>query len=210
MTRTSILPEVRPYALILLALAALGAVLWPPAAIGFICLLCFVVYFFRDPERTIPEDDGVVVAPADGRVIGIERLSHHPAVNGPATKLTIFLSLLDVHVNRAPTPGIVVRTTHSKGRKYPANWRRAGSSNERNDILLDSPHGPVLVTQIAGIVGRRIVQWIGAGSPVAMGQKIGMIKFSSRTELVLPGTAPLHVSRGEKVKAGETILCRLG
>lgn len=209
MTQTIILPEVRPYAFILLVLAVISYLAWKPIAAIFFLLLCFVLFFFRDPARTIPADEDAIVAPADGRIIEVERLEDHPVIGGAATKITIFLSLLDVHINRAPTQGVVVETNHSKGKKYPANWRRASSRNEKNDILLDSPHGPLLVTQIAGIVGRRIVQWIDKGSAVSMGQKIGMIKFSSRTELVLPGSVQLEVEHGQKVRAGETILCHM-
>jgi phosphatidylserine decarboxylase len=161
----------------------------------------FVAYFFRDPIREIPGGAGVVVSPGDGKVTEVRSL-------GPSggTRISIFLSLFDVHINRSPVAGRIERVDYREGRFLPANLARASLENERNDITLSTDLGRVRLSQIAGVVARRIVCWKKEGDEVAAGERIGLIQFGSRLEVELPpGVAP-EVSPGARVKGGSTVL----
>ncbi|MFC2154148.1 phosphatidylserine decarboxylase [Candidatus Altiarchaeota archaeon] len=206
MKRIGVLNEVLPYALACIILFSLSFFYWRPLSIGFLILFVFSIFFFRDPQRYIPHTRDVILAPADGKVVGIEGIDNHPLLEKPATKIDIVLSLLDVHINRAPVEGVVKKSIYSKGKKFPAKWDRAQSRNEKNHIVIEGKDFTVIVTQIAGIVARRIVQWVDEGNKVSLGEKIGMIKFSSRTEIIFPNNVQVLARRGQKVKAGETIL----
>ncbi|MFH1721069.1 MAG: phosphatidylserine decarboxylase [Candidatus Altiarchaeota archaeon] len=207
MKKISIRPEALPYALACLVFGIITSFFWGPSALIFLVLLCFILFFFRDPQRYTPTDKCLIVSPADGKILSIEHLDFHPVIQAAAIKVTIFLSLFDVHINRSPVNGTLKQAIYSRGKRFPANWKRAGSKNEKNDLIIESRDFTLLVTQIAGILGRRIVQWIDVGSPLAVGQKIGMIKFSSRTEIVFPAGLNVLVKKGQKVKGGETVFC---
>lgn len=174
---------------------------------GVLLLSGFLVYFFRDPERVIPEGERLILAPADGRVLAIKPF---PDWKGPfgesLTRVSIFLSVFDVHVNRAPLTSLVNGVTHTPGRFVTAWEERASAENEQTLIHFASPDGDVWVKQIAGILARRIVCRVRPGQKVGAGDRIGLIRFGSRVDCILPATVELKVRRGQAVKGGSTIL----
>lgn len=197
--------ESRPYLLVGLAVAAVGAVLgFAYLSAGALLLSGFVAFFFRDPAREIPSQPGLVVSPGDGRVVEIRTLPKEGR-----TRVSIFLSLFDVHINRAPVAGVVRSVQYHPGRFLPANMDRAALENERNDLSIDSELGEVRLSQIAGVVARRIVCWKKPGDPVYAGERIGLIQFGSRLEVVLPAGAVPEVVVGSKVKGGSSVLARI-
>lgn len=171
----------------------------------FVVLGLFVLYFFRDPERTIPTEPGAVVSPADGHVVDIVEESR----SGRAGKrISIFLSIFDVHVNRAPIAGRVSGMDYHRGR-FMAAWKeRASGANEQNVITIATPGGEIVFKQIAGLVARRILCWAKIGDEVKLGQRIGMIRFGSRTDIWLPANAEILVERGQHVAGGATQIAR--
>lgn len=189
-------------------LLSIIVVLWKPwLVIAPLSIFAFLFFFFRDPKRTIPEiTDSVVLSPADGKVIDIEQVYEGEYLKQNAYKLSIFLSLLDVHINRAPISGKVNFLKYYPGSFKIAKLSSASECNEQNIIGIENSHYRVLVKQIAGMIARRIVCNLQVGSYVKAGEKFGMIKFGSRVETFIPLEAKLLVSVGEKVKAGETIL----
>jgi len=175
-------------------------------------LLVFVTAFFRDPYRASPQDDDILLAPADGRITDIEQVQNEYA-GGPALRIGIFLSIFDAHINRAPCEVKVSQIDYKKGRFKDARNPLAGKVNESNDLKLvriKDPADKLIVRQISGAVARRIVCKAGAGDVLAGGEKFGMIKFGSRTELYVPLSSNIEstVRVGDKVKAGLTILAR--
>ena len=180
---------------------------FPGTGTGILLLAAFLVYFFRDPERAIPQGERLVLAPADGRIVAIKPFPDWKGPFGePLTRVSIFLSVLDVHVNRAPLTSMVNAVTHSPGR-FVAAWGEAASAeNEQTLIHFASPDGDVWVKQIAGLLARRIVCRVKPGQKVAAGDRIGLIRFGSRVDCILPTTAELKVRRGQAVKGGSTIL----
>lgn len=191
---------------LVLALTAwgLGLVFWPLALIT-IPVLIWLFAFFRDPERTVPVDQHAVVSPADGVVSDITDLPHDPLLGGPAVRIGIFLSVFNVHVNRSPCDGRVISVQYQKGKFINAmNHGAASSDNESNTIVLAEPNGqrPVaVVKQIVGMIARRIVCTVHPNQRVERGQRIGMIKFGSRTELYLPAWLKPSVT----VKVGQSL-----
>ena len=159
--------------------------------------------FFRDPERAIPSVANGVLAPADGRVMSIED-AVDPFV-GPAVRIAIFLSPLDVHVNRAPIAGVVTDTAYTPGR-FVAAYEPTAEANERCAIRLQGEHARVTVVQIAGVVARRIVCRVGPGDKLAAGERFGMIRFGSRTDCYMPRTTEITVRVGETVRGGQTVI----
>ena len=180
---------------------------FPGTGTGILLLAAFLVYFFRDPERAIPQGERLILAPADGRIVAIKPFPDWKGPFGePLTRVSIFLSVLDVHVNRAPLTSMVNAVTHSPGR-FVAAWGEAASAeNEQTLIHFASPDGDVWVKQIAGLLARRIVCRVKPGQKVAAGDRIGLIRFGSRVDCILPATAELKVRRGQAVKGGSTIL----
>lgn len=172
-------------------------------------LLIFVTFFFRNPERDIPNDDILVMSPADGKVMSICEVYDDEFLNEVGTKVTIFLSVFDVHVNRSPIAGEVKYQQYTCGRFRPAYKESAGCENERHSIGLENGNMRVLVTQVAGILARRIVSWVTLGSVLMQGERYGMIKFGSCTEVVVPKTVKILVKKGDRVKGGETVIGRL-
>ena len=166
----------------------------------------FSFYFFRDPERTIPSGDNLVLSPADGKIISIEE-EHEPLIfEKKATKVSIFLSVFDVHINRIPIDGEVTYFDYQKGNFYPAYKHEASSKNEQTVIGIEGDRCKLLLKQIAGIIARRIVCHIRDGHIVKKGKRFGMIKFGSRTELFLPEHVKIQVKLNDHVKGGETII----
>ncbi len=181
-------------------------------ALGIIaaCLTMFVVYFFRDPERTIASGDDVLVSPADGEIVAIKSLESHPFLESSATQISIFLSPLDVHINRIPISGTVEFVNYKKGSFLAAYNDLASESNEQAEIRLIADNGTkIVVKQIAGWLARRIVCRLEKGQRVATGEKFGMIKFGSRTDLIVPADTQIEVTLGQHVKGGSSIIGRL-
>ncbi len=159
-------------------------------------LFLFELFFFRDPDRSIPDaEGGKILSPADGKIIKVDR-----------TNLSIFMSLFDVHVNRSPVAGFIRKISYTKGMFRAAYLDEAQVSNERNTIIIQSEQGYVAFTQIAGIVARRIVCFVSKGDDVKAGERVGMIQFGSRIDLEVPDGATIVVRRGEHVKSGESII----
>jgi phosphatidylserine decarboxylase len=186
-----------------------SAVLAVPAAISFL-LTIFVVSFFRNPERTPPGDDKTVVAPADGRVIVVERVPETP-LGYEALKISIFMSVFNVHVNRAPLDGTVVDIAYHPGRFLDARDGRASSENERNGVMLETAAGVrIAFVQIAGLIARRIICYPKVGDVLERGKRYGLIRFGSRVDVYLPVDVEPLVKMGDTTIAGETVLGRLG
>ena len=178
---------------------------WPIALI-FLFLAAFMAYFFRDPRRTIPSEPGIVVAPADGRVTLVTRGSGEA---GSESLVSIFLSPLDVHLNRAPIGGMITKIDYKSGKFLMATDDRARLLNEQNSLTIEGNGLTVKCTQIAGILARRIVCWKKAGERVECGERFGMIKFGSRTDLVMPPNVDVIIKEGMKVRGGVTIIGRI-
>lgn len=173
-----------------------------PAAVLFL-LAVFVFYFFRDPERALPASPTAVVSPADGRVLSVMEES----LDGqPGHRIAIFLSIMDVHVNRAPVAARIAGVEYRPGKFFAAMRERASAENERNVIRLESERGTVIVKQIAGWVARRVLVWKPVGSTLARGERLGMIRFGSRVEIWLPGGAQVLVRPGQHVRSGATAI----
>lgn len=201
-------PYLASFFLIAIIFTVLGAYISPLSyALAGINLLlaAFVVYFFRDPERTVPSERGICVAPADGRVTRYEQIDE---AHGGARLISIFLSPLDVHINRAPIAGKISRINYIKGRFMPATRPESSLVNEQNVITIEDGSCRVVMKQIAGIVARRCVLWKQEGEQVAIGERLGLIKFSSRTDLILPVDFEVLVKPGDRVKGGVTIIAR--
>ncbi|HYC76431.1 MAG TPA: phosphatidylserine decarboxylase [Planctomycetota bacterium] len=181
-----------------------------------LALLAFTLNFFRDPERVVPGDERTVVSPADGTVADLSRVDHAPFVEGPAVRIGIFLSVFDVHVNRMPLAGTVRCRVHKPGRYLDARDPRVGQENEAMEVGVEAvgPDGRpfrLLLRQVAGAIARRIVCPVVEGRAYARGERFGMIKYGSYTELFLPEGAVdgWAVQKGAKVKGGATVLARL-
>ncbi len=177
-------------------------------AIPFILTL-FMAFFFRDPERTTPEGDNIFVSPADGRVIQIQNIVEENYLESSAIEISIFMSPLNVHVNRAPCDGTVEAVVHTPGKFLSAFKPEASLKNENIAMLLKSDYYRVLVRQVAGAVARRAVCRAKPGDVLKKGERYGVIKFSSRLDIYLPEKTEIKVKLGDKVKAGETILGRI-
>lgn len=170
-------------------------------------LAVFMAFFFRDPKREPPTDTDLVVAPADGLVTRVQRIQE--GNDRSATLVSIFLSPLDVHINRAPIAGKITNISYTRGKFLMATDERASLVNEQNALTIQGEKITVVCKQIAGILARRIVCWKRAGEQVALGERFGMIKFSSRTDILLPETVEVLVTKGKRVQGGTTIIGRM-
>lgn len=196
-----------------LILAVAGSVLWSgPGTILVAGLLlgvfAFLLYFFRDPERTPVAHQGAFLAPADGEIVEVQKASEPRFLEGDGLRIGTFMSLLDVHVNRTPVAGQVTLVEHVPGQFLQAFRPEASEVNEHNLIGLESRYGRVLVKQIAGIMARRVVCWALPGDELEAGERLGMVKFGSRVDLYLPPDAVPMVRVGDRVRAGETLVAR--
>jgi len=195
--------------LVLLATRANSYWLFGISAI-FGLLTLFVTFFFRDPDRSCAAEPGSLVSPADGRVIKVEQVGSHPFMGGPAAKISIFLSVFDVHVNRVPASGVVTHVAYHPGEFLVAYEDKASEKNEQTEIGMTTESGDrILFKQIAGYIARRIVCHLKEGDTVTAGQRFGLIRFGSRTELFVPVSATVLVKAGDRVLGGETPLVRL-
>jgi phosphatidylserine decarboxylase len=177
-------------------------------ASGFAALGAFFAYFFRDPERTIPQEEGLVVSPADGRVVIAGPTDGRWSPPGDWQQITIFLSPMDVHMNRTPVAGRITRVEYRPGTFLPA-YREDAGQNELNEIWIDHNGVDIVVRQVVGILARRIVCRVDEGQTLERGERIGLMKFGSRMDVFLPTRARLLVQVGQHVVAGETVLARL-
>ena len=190
-------------AVLAIALFVLG---WWPLGVVFAVLSGFMAFFFRDPRRQSPTDPNVVVAPADGRVTRVRPVE---ADEGSATVISIFLSPFDVHINRAPISGEITNVSYTSGKFLMATDEKSSLVNEQNALTIKGEKITVVCKQIAGILARRIVCWKRAGERVALGERFGLIKFSSRTDVLLPASVEVLVAEGARVQGGTTIIGRI-
>ena len=202
----SIVRESIPYIVIPLVLGAAATVFgfWY-VGLFFLFITLFMAYFFRDPQREPPSDANVVVSPADGRVTRIES----PETAGAPTLISIFLSPFDVHINRSPIPGKIVDVVYSPGKFLMATNEKASLVNEQNALTIQGEKMTVVCKQIAGILARRIVCWKSKGDQLKLGERFGMIKFSSRTDVLLPANVQATVAEGDRVRGGVTVIGRI-
>ena len=198
-----------PYVLVpLLAALLAGASGYWLLALGAALLALFMAFFFRNPRRTVPAaSEEIVVAPADGRVTRVERLD--PGNVQSPMVVSIFLSVFDVHVNRAPIAGTITDVAYTKGRFVIATREEASVINEQNALTIRGEQITVVCKQIAGVLARRIVCWKRRGDFVTLGERFGLIKFSSRTDLVLPPEVEVEVRVGERVRGGVSVIGRM-
>jgi phosphatidylserine decarboxylase len=203
----SIAREGLPYILIPAGVSVVAFLLgyWY-VALPFVLVTAFMLYFFRDPRRQPPEDASLVVAPADGRVTRVGAVAD--ATDAP-TLISIFLSPLDVHINRSPIAGTVTNVSYTRGKFLMATDKNASLVNEQNALTIQGEKITVVCKQIAGILARRIICWKHAGEHLSLGERFGLIKFSSRTDVLLPQGVEVLVSEGMRVRGGVTVIGRI-
>ena len=170
-------------------------------------------YFFRDPERVVPVDDRLVISPADGIITAIGPAAPPAELglgNASMMRISVFMNVFSVHVNRAPVRGSILKAVHAPGKFVNAALDKASSENERSSIVIDGPQGVVIATQIAGLIARRILTWSKEGEALSVGQRFGLIRFGSRVDVFLPEGYRPRVSVGQTAIAGESILAEFG
>ena len=201
------LPFILGAAFVTLVFALLG---WRILCILSLALTFSVLYFFRDPNRTCTFDPSAVVSPADGLVLSVKPGVDQRYYQGECVRFSIFMSVLDVHMNRFPVDGTVRDASYKPGGFEAANREGASKSNEQNALTIETEGGrKVVVVQVAGLIARRIVCWAGPGDAAAKGERFGMIRFGSRVDLYLPSDFEAWVQKGDRVRAGETLVGRL-
>src|SRR5580693_423975 len=178
---------------------------WTIVAFVLVCLALFVFSFFRDPERVIPTDPGAIVSPGDGRVVVVTDEEYG---GRPGKRISIFLAVWNVHVNRAPAAGVITSMEYRPGKFLAAMRERASMENEQNVFTLSTDAGEMVFKQIAGLIARRVVSWKEEGERVARGERIGLVRFGSRVDVWLPKDAEILVRVGENVKGGSSVLAR--
>jgi len=195
-----------PFILISLLFTIISAyfnIIW--LTILLVLITIFIVCFFRNPERTFQDEEKLVICPADGKIIRIEDVDVHGVISGKFKKISIFMNVFNVHVNRMPYNGEVEKIAYHAGKFLSANLDKASAENERNQIMVRIPDGRSLwVVQIAGLIARRIVCWTREGDHLQKGERFGLIRFGSRVELFLPADSRITVKLGDKVTAGKT------
>jgi len=178
---------------------------WTIAAVVFVCLAIFVFSFFRDPERVIPAEPGAIVSPGDGRVVVV---TEEEDAGRPGKRISIFLAVWNVHVNRAPAAGVITKMEYRPGKFLAAMRERASMENEQNVFTLSTDAGEMVFKQIAGLIARRVVSWKKEGERVARGERIGLVRFGSRVDIWVPKDAEILVRVGENVKGGSSVVAR--
>lgn len=220
----SVHPEGRKFGLIgvVASLAVLFGLGWTFVGWPMLALSAFVFAFFRDPERVVPQGENLIVSPADGLVSLIVQVPPPPELQGddgsgrglggdPVTRISIFMSVFDVHINRAPVSGTLQRVVYIPGKFLNADLDKASEENERQHMLIERADGvPIGFTQIAGLVARRIIPFVKPGDLLAAGQRVGLIRFGSRVDVYLPAGTDSRVLLGQRVIAGETVLAETG
>ncbi len=196
--------------LVIIGVLLLASLVWfPPLAVVWLIALAFTLYFFRDPERIAPTDPFLAVAPADGKIVAIENLIEGEVLSRRMIRISIFLSVFDVHVNRAPIAGKVMYSEARKGRYYDARDVRSATDNVARMWVIEGVDHTVGVRQITGAIARRIVPWSVVGDSLVRGEKFGMIRFGSRTELWIPEESRVLVKVGQSVRGGVTAMAVL-
>jgi phosphatidylserine decarboxylase len=199
-------PLILTGAVLTIAATATG---WKLIGAGLGLTTAAIAAFFRDPQRRIPDGEGLVVAPADGKVVSIAELNGESPVAGAATRVSIFLSPLDVHINRLPVAGKIEEIRYQRGKFLAAYKEEASEQNEQNALQIVDLQGRLFrVVQIAGVMARRIVCWAKPGDILQRGERFGLIMFGSRTDLYLPRGCSVEIREGQRVKGGETVLGR--
>ena len=178
---------------------------WNVAAAVLVFFALFIFSFFRNPERVIPTEPGALVSPGDGRVVVVTEEEHE---GRPGKRVSIFLAVWNVHVNRSPTAGTITKMEYRPGKFLAAMRERASLENEQNIFTLSTNAGEIVFKQIAGLIARRVVSWKKKGEKVARGERIGLVRFGSRVDLWVPNEAEILVSVGENVKGGSSVLAR--
>lgn len=197
-------PFIGLFAFVTLILALLG---WGFLTFLCLCLTLFSVYFFRNPERVVPSQDDAVVAPADGKVVFVGQVQEERCFKGETVKVSIFMSVFNVHVNRAPFSGKVVDMFYNKGQFLNASLDKASLDNEQGGIMLETANGQrLLFVQIAGLIARRIVTYPKVGDLLEKGERYGLIRFGSRVDVYFPAGSEVSVRLGDRTVAGETII----
>jgi phosphatidylserine decarboxylase len=194
-----------PFILPVLGLAVVGLTLLPLAGWLLLALTGFMVYFFRDPVRVSPTAQGLLLAPADGKIVAVTPLEHTP-LQPAGTLVSIFLSVFDVHINRAPLAGRVVDVRYQPGKFLPAFRADASDLNEQNMVTLQAGKTSVTIKQIAGILARRIVCRVKVGDNLDLGERFGLIRFGSRVDMVIPPEYAVFACPGQRVRGGESVL----
>jgi phosphatidylserine decarboxylase len=197
-------PFIALFAFVTLVFALLG---WSFVTVLLLALTLFTIFFFRNPERSVPSEEGAVVAPADGKVVFVGSVMEERYFKAEVVKVSIFMSVFNVHVNRAPFSGTVVEKFYNKGEFFNAALDKASLQNEQAGILLETETGKrLLFVQIAGLIARRIVTYPGIGDRLAQGMRYGLIRFGSRVDVYFPPEAEISAKVGDRTVAGETIL----
>jgi phosphatidylserine decarboxylase len=178
---------------------------WTVAAIVLVCLALFVFSFFRDPERVIPQEPGALVSPADGRIVVV---TDEDYAGQPGKRISIFLAVWNVHVNRSPAAGVITSLEYKPGKFLAAMLARASTENEQNVFTLSTDAGEMVFKQIAGLIARRVVSWKKEGERVARGERIGLVRFGSRADVWVPRDAEILVKLGDNVKGGSSVLAK--
>ncbi|MDD5153451.1 MAG: phosphatidylserine decarboxylase family protein [Thermodesulfobacteriota bacterium] len=197
-----------PFIFIAAFTALLAALLnWVIVSVFFWAAGIFILYFFRDPERVVPDDPRAVVSPADGKVILIEKVTDERFLHGQVLKISIFMNIFNVHVNRIPYDGVVEEIRYQAGQFLAADQARASFENENNAVFLEvEDDRRMVVVQVAGVLARRIVCWAENGDKVRKGMRFGMIRFGSRLDIYLPLSTQIEVEIDQRVVAGQTVL----
>lgn len=204
-----IVKDAVPY-LAVLGLLTVGLYLvLPPLAVITAVLTVFVAFFFRNPPRTVPAEEGVLISPADGTILDVSEITEDRFIKDKAIKVSIFLSVFNVHLNRCPISGEIKYRSYRPGKFLPAYKGHASEINEKNYVGIENGGLKVLVTQITGFIARRIVCWVNMGDRVERGDLFGLIKFGSCTEIIVPINVEVLVKKGDKVVGGETVIGRI-
>ncbi len=203
-----IAPEGWPFIVVAWLIAAILLFVAPLLGVVWLLVAVWVVAFFRNPERIGPRGDELVIAPADGKIVSVIAIDEPTVIKGPATRVSIFMNVFNVHVNRYPASGTIVHRDYRPGTFTNADREKASLENEHSDIGLTSPGGPILVRQIAGSIARRIVTDGAEGAVVRQGERLGLIRFGSRVDVFLPAGTSILVKEGDVTQAGVTVIAQ--
>jgi phosphatidylserine decarboxylase len=200
--------EARPFLIILAIVTLVAAIIFWWLALVPALLFVYVLYFFRDPEREIPSDPRDIVSPADGKIIAVDEIEENHFTHQKLKRVAVFLSVFDVHVNRSPVAGKVLKVHHQAGEFLDARNPEIDVRNEAQNWLIETSKGQVIVRQIAGLIARRIVAWSKEGDVLGKGERFGMIRFGSRTDVYLPLDCEVLVQVGQRVEGGSSVIAK--
>lgn len=200
--------EARPFLIILAIVTLVAAIIFWWLALVPALLFVYVLYFFRDPEREIPSDPRDIVSPADGKIIAVDEIEENHFTHQKLKRVAVFLSVFDVHVNRSPVAGKVLKVHHQAGEFLDARNPEIDVRNEAQNWLIETSKGQVIVRQIAGLIARRIVAWSKEGDVLGKGERFGMIRFGSRTDVYLPLDCEVLVQVGQRVEGGSSVIAQ--